>query len=64
MSEEYNGFIIASTMGTMKHIKAKGKGSVVKRLRGLFTSTREARKAIDAYLVDKGKGNGKAKSTD
>jgi len=62
--EEYKGYLIVSGNGTMKEIKAKGKGSVVKELRGLYTSTGEARKAIDKHLSKaRGKGNGKASST-
>ena len=64
MEEEYKGYLIVSTKGTMKEIKAKGKGSVVKELRGLYTSTLEARKAIDVVVaVREKKANGKTKST-
>lgn len=64
MEEEYKGYLIASCVGTMKEVKAKGKGSVVKELRGLYTSTLEARKAIDSVVdTRERKSNGKAKST-
>lgn len=62
--EEYNGFLIISLGGGLREVKAKGKGSVVKALRGKYTSVLEARKAIDMQLRSKGgKHNGKAKST-
>lgn len=63
MTEEYEGFLIEVAQGMMRKIKAKGKGSVVKGLRGLYTTPTEAKKAIDLYLITKGKTNGKAKST-
>jgi len=63
MTIEYKGYLIAiaSGKGGLREIKAKGKGSVVKSLRGLYTSQREAMIAIDKYV--EGKANGKAKST-
>lgn len=62
MEEEYNGYLIVVDMGCMRKIKAKGKGSVVKELRGLYTSVPEVKRAIDTYIETKGKVNGKAKS--
>ena len=46
METEYKGLLIVSN-GRLKQIKAKGKGSVKKELRGLYTSELEAKKAID-----------------
>ena len=66
MTEEYEGYLIvtAAGKGSLKQIKAKGKGSVVKALRGLYTSSTEARMAIDKYnTAKKEKSDGKAKST-
>lgn len=61
---EYNGYQIVA-LGTfpMVEIKAIGQGRVPDPLIGLFTTTSEARRAIDSYLSNKGKGkqNGKAK---
>jgi len=67
MSEEYKGYLIFVVQGKggMRGIKAKGKGSVVKVLRGLYTSIGQARLDIDKYLTErKEKTNGKAKNTD
>lgn len=66
MSEEYKGYLIATApnKGGMREIKAKGKGSVVLVLRGLYTSLSQAKAAIDKYLImRKEKTNGKAKSS-
>lgn len=63
MIEEYEGFILERSNGMLVKVKAKGKGSVVKALRGLYTTTTEAKKAIDVVLSMKGKVNVKAKST-
>jgi len=66
MSEEYKGYLIvlATGKGGMREIKAKGKGSVVKALRGLYTSVKEAQGAIDKHVTNREeKANGKAKST-
>lgn len=66
MTEEYKGYLIVTAVGkgSLKQIKAKGKGSVVKVLRGLYTTTTEARIAIDKYnTAVKEKSDGKAKST-
>jgi len=57
---EHEGFLIVAS-GSMHNIKVKGKGSVIKPLRGLYTSVGDAKKAIDNHL--RGKTNGKAKST-
>ena len=66
MNEEYKGYLIVVSTGKggIREIKAKGKGSVVKALRGLYTSVREAQVAIDKHLTMKEeKANGKTKST-
>jgi len=65
MSEEYKGYLIATAPnGSLKEIKAIGKGSVVMSLRGLYTNAREARVAIDKYeLAKEEKQHGKTKST-
>ena len=66
MIEEYEGYLIVTAVGkgSLKQIKAKGKGSVVKILRGLYTTATEARMAIDKYnTTKKEKSDGKAKST-
>lgn len=65
MKEEYKNFLIstAPNKGSMKEIKVIGKGSVVMALRGLYTSVREAKIAIDKYeIANEGKRNGKTKS--
>lgn len=50
MSEEYKGYEITSNMFSNKVIKPIGKGSVPKELRGLYTSSAVAKKAIDSVL--------------
>lgn len=59
---EYEGFSLEhdGTMG-MVLIKAIGRGSVPKTLRGEYTSYSFAKKAVDQHLMEK-KTNGKAKS--
>lgn len=63
MSEEYKGYIIQTADGTaLKEIVTSGKGSVLKELRGLYTSVLAARQAIDTYstrkeVVKDGKAN-------
>lgn len=53
--EEYKGYIIQTAEGTaMKEIVAQGRGSVLKELRGLYTSVLVARQAIDTYGAAKG----------
>ena len=64
MIEEYEGYLLERSAMMLVRIKAKGKGSVVKALRGHYTTATEAKKAIDKVLSEKGKVNGKAKSTD
>lgn len=62
--EEYNGYkIVTVNHFLLKEVKAIGKGSVPMELRGLFTSTAQAKLGIDAYLTVKESNNGKAKST-
>jgi len=66
MANEHKGYLIvvAEGKGGMREIKAKGKGSVVKALRGLYTSVREAQLAIDKHVtMREEKANGKTKST-
>lgn len=47
----------------MKEIKAVGRGSVPKELRGYYTSSAQAKHGIDAFLSLKEIPDGKAKST-
>lgn len=64
MAHEYKNYKIESdgTFGYV-HIKPVGRGSVDKSLRGAYTSSSVAYKAIDAFLANKEKGNGKTKSS-
>jgi hypothetical protein len=65
MTEEYKGYLIvvAAGKGSLREIKANGKGSVAKVLRGLYTSSKEAKAAIDKHvLAREEKQNGKSKS--
>jgi len=48
MSEQYKGYEIVSNQFSNKLIKAIGKGSVHKELRGLYTSLGMAKQAIDS----------------
>ncbi len=67
MGEEYKGYLIvvASNKGGLREIKAKGKGSVVKALRGLYTSIKDAKSAIDKHVTSrKEKTNAKPTRTD
>jgi len=67
MADEYKGYLIvvADGKGSLREIKAKGKGSVVKQLRGLYTSVPAAKADIDKYIISsEGKVNGKSKSAD
>lgn len=51
---EYEGFQIQARKGSVLYeIKAKGRGSVVKALRGAYTSLTEAKQAIAVYLLTK-----------
>lgn len=53
---EYKGYKVESrTTDCMKVIKSDGKGSVHMSLRGMYTSTAEAHKAIDFYEKTKAK---------
>lgn len=45
----YEGYKLVSSFGTMVAIKALGKGTVRKELRGSYTSKTEAIKAIDNF---------------
>jgi hypothetical protein len=56
---EYNGYNIESdqTFG-MKVIKNIGRGALPMELRGVFTTTHAAQRAIDISLVKKEKTNG------
>lgn len=58
---EYGNYKIESGAFTYKVIKPKGKGSVPLPLRGMYTSTEEATKAIDFY--NEGKANGKTRAS-
>lgn len=52
--EEYKGYIIQTAMGTaLKEIVTAGKGSVIKELRGYYTSNVVAKQAIDTYSTRK-----------
>lgn len=52
--EEYKGYIIQTAAGTaLKEIVTVGKGSVIKELRGLYTSNVVAKQAIDTYSTRK-----------
>ena len=58
---EYKNYKIENGAFTYKVIKPKGKGSVPAQLRGMYTSTEEAKKAIDFYV--EGDSNGKTRAT-
>ena len=60
---EYKGFKLEPVKTGLIEIKPTGKGSVVKSLRGLYTTKKWAMKAIDSHLASKEKSNGKAEST-
>ena len=52
--EEYKGYIIQTADGTaLKEIITTGKGSVIKELRGYYTSISFAKQAIDTYSTRK-----------
>lgn len=52
--EDYKGYIIQTAQGTaLKEIVTDGKGSVIKELRGLYTSVNAAKQAIDTYSTRK-----------
>lgn len=54
----YEGYNIVNAYGRFKEINTGGKGVVPMLLRGVFTTDREAIKAIDMYLAtNKGKQN-------
>lgn len=61
---EYNGYSIESdgTFGHF-HIKPLGRGSVPVKLRGAYTNTAFAMKAIDAQISSKGAKDAKAKNS-
>lgn len=61
MKQEYKGYIIEGdgTFG-MKHIKNVGRGALPKTLKGAYTDTTNAIKAIENYLRSKGVDNGEA----
>lgn len=58
---EYKNYKIEKGAFTYYNIKPLGKGSVPVQLRGMYTSTEEAKKAID--FITEAKLNGKAKSS-
>lgn len=59
MNYEYKGFTIAHDgVYGHKHIKPVGKGSVHLSLRGSYTSSAVAQRAIDLYLSEKDNTNG------
>ena len=49
IGDEYKGYKLVSGFGSMVEIKALGKGTVSMELRGLYTSSLEAMKAVDAF---------------
>ena len=57
---EYLGYAINAddSYPTMKRVEAIGRGSVHKSLRGLYTSVRGAKQAIDLFENKKGEANG------
>lgn len=61
---EYKGFKIVNdgTFG-MWLVKAIGRGSVPKELRGSYTTAVLAQKSIDVHTETKGKSNGGTKPT-
>lgn len=61
---EYSGFKIEhdGVFGYFS-IKALGRGSVPKKLKGRYTTTVFAQKDIDAHLIEKGGKNVKAESS-
>ena len=61
---EYRGYKIQRTSMGMREVKAVGRGSVHKSLRGLFTSDGEAIKLIDYYEDSKPKGKANGETTD
>lgn len=65
MAYEYKGYTIGEAANfSLKVIKPIGKGSVHKVLTGLYTSSLEAEKAIDRFLSEKERTNGKTKQSD
>lgn len=61
MSIEYKGYkVVTEDPYMLKVIKPIGKGSVHLSLRGKFTTSGEACKAIDKFLVSQEKVDGKA----
>lgn len=60
---EYNGYALDRDNRGLFAIKPIGRGSVPKPLRGLFTSVKEAAKAIDSCQTSKEKTSGKAESS-
>lgn len=59
---EYKGYGLNRDSTGLLEIKPIGRGSVPKALRGKFTSTNWASRAIDSYLTSKEKSSGKAES--
>ena len=59
----YKDYKIENNSFSMKVIKPVGRGSVHKTLRGMYTSEREARKAIETFLANKGANDGEASSS-
>lgn len=59
MNYEYKGYTVAHDgVYGHKHIKPVGKGSVHLSLRGSYTSSAMAHRAIDLYLSEKDNTNG------
>lgn len=61
---EYNGYKITSGPDArLKKVEAIGRGSVHLSLRGFYTSTKEAQKAIDFHLSRKGEESGETSAS-
>ncbi len=62
---DYSGYNIGrDKITTLVVIKAIGKGALPKQLKSFFTSVGQAQKAIDGYVIKKGKLNGQTNSGD
>lgn len=56
---DYKGYAIVNDLASpLKRVEAIGRGSVHLSLRGYYTSLKEAMKAIDLFLIQKGGTDG------
>lgn len=56
---EHRGYAIVNDVASpLKRVEAIGRGSVHLSLRGYYTSLKEAMKAIDLFLIQKGGTDG------